>query len=88
MFIVVIFALGIVNFALHKAVIESKHPIVESIPLYGDRSGGRLALGIEFIVLLAAMLLVSDGSFGWAWLYVGYSAANGLAAWMILTDRI
>ena len=83
-----IFVLGVANFALHKAVIESKHPILEAIPLYGDRSGGKLALGIEFAVLLAAMLLVWDGSLGWTWAYVAYSLANALAAWLILTDRI
>ena len=88
MFLVLIFVLGVANFALHKAVIESRHPIMQSIPLYGDRSGGKLALGIEFAVLLAAMLLVQDGSIGWTWLYVAYSVANATAAWLILTDRI
>ena len=86
--IALIFVLGVGNFALHKAVIESRHPIVEAIPLYGDKSGGWIALGIEFAVLLAAMLLVWDGSPGWTWLYVAYSLAKALAAWMILTDRI
>ena len=86
--IALIFVLGVGNFALHKAVIESRHPIVQAIPLYGDKAGGWIALGIEFAVLLAAMLLVSAGSPGWTWLYVAYSLANGLAAWMILTGRI
>lgn len=86
--LILIFLLGIANFALHKAVIESRHPLLGRIPLYGHMSGGRLALGIEFTVLLAAMLLVWSGSPGWAWFYFAYSALNAVAAWLILSHRV
>lgn len=88
MALILIFLLGVANFALHKAVIESRHPLLGQIPLYGHATGGRVALGVEFAVLLAAMLLVWSGNGGWAWFYVAYSVLNGVAAWLILTQRL
>ena len=49
--------------------------------------GGRGSLVLEFAVLLAAMALVGTGHPGWAWVYLGYSAMNGLAAWLLLSGR-
>jgi hypothetical protein len=43
---------------------------------------------VEFLMLLAAMLMVSAGAFAWAWIYVIYSLFNGLSAWLILSGRI
>ena len=79
------FLLGIANFALHQAVLRSGHPVVEQLPL--TRLGMRWSLGVEFVVLLAAMLLVANGFPGWVWAYAGYSLLNGLAAWLILSRR-
>lgn len=83
-----LFLLGIANFAMHKAVIESAHPLLGSIPLYGHVYGPRVSLAVEFVILVAAMLLVWSGSPGWGWFYFAYSLLNALAAWLILTDRI
>jgi hypothetical protein len=87
MAIVIVFILGIANFALHRAVLESDHPLVDSLPAMFRLLGGRMSLVVEFAMLLGAMWMVSAGSAGWALAYVGYSAMNGLAAWLILSGR-
>lgn len=81
------FALGIANFAMHKAVLESGHPLVGRMP-WLQLFRGRFSLLTEFLVLLGAMLLVGTGSPGWAWAYLAYTALNGLAAWLIITRRV
>jgi hypothetical protein len=80
------FLLGIVNFAMHQAVLRSRQRLVEQLPLM--RLGARVSLGAEFVVLLGAMLLVGNGLGGLAWFYAGYSALNGLAAWLLISRRI
>jgi hypothetical protein len=87
MVILFVFSLGIGNFALHRAVLESRHPLVAQMAWLVNRLGGRGSLALEFAVLLAAMLLVA-GNPAWAWAYLGYSALNGLAAWLILSRRV
>lgn len=88
MAIVVLFLLGIANFAVHKAVLESGHPLLGQTSWYVHMLGGRLGLWIEFLMLLGAMLMVDAGALGWAWGYAFYSLLNGLAAWLILSGRI
>jgi hypothetical protein len=80
------FVLGVGNFALHKAVLESGHPVVGRMPVLV--LGGRASLLAEFLVLLGALLLVGNGYSGWGLAYLCYSAFNALAAWLILTRRI
>lgn len=88
MLIAVIFLLGIANFALHKAVLESGHPLLGRMPWYVHLLGGRLTLATEFLVLLAAMLLTATGWAGVAWLYLGYTALNALSAWLIFSGKV
>lgn len=91
MALVIVFILGIANFAAHRAVLESGHPLVDAMPrafqVVGEVLGGRVSLVVEFVLLLGAMWMVSAGSTGWAVAYLGYSAVNGLAAWLILSGR-
>jgi hypothetical protein len=86
MTLVATFLLGVLNFAMHQAVLSSRHPLVAQLPL--TRFGGRVSLGAEFVVLVGAMLLARNGHPGWTWVYAGYSALNGLGAWLILSRRI
>lgn len=83
-----IFFMGIGNFAMHKAVLESRHPMVSRMPLFTHALGRRIALGFEFTVLLAAMLLAGNGYPALVWGYLLYTGVNALAAWLILTNRI
>ena len=88
MAIVALFFLGIVNFAMHKAVLSSGHPLLGRTPWFVHMLGGRFSLGVEFLMLLGAMLMVDSGAFAWAWGYAFYSVVNGLAAWLILSHRL
>ncbi|MEL7187952.1 MAG: hypothetical protein AAGK17_00250 [Pseudomonadota bacterium] len=83
-----IFVLGVANFALHRAVVESGHQLVNQMPGFASLLGRRLALVAEFLVLLAAMALAANGWTSLAFAYLPYSALNGIAAWLILTGRI
>lgn len=86
--LVIIFLLGIFNFAMHRAVLESGHPLVGQMPDFVQSLGGRLTLVAEFLVLLAAMLLAANGWAGLVWAYAAYSALNAVSAWMILKGKI
>ncbi|MBH0111362.1 hypothetical protein I5E68_00165 [Novosphingobium sp. YJ-S2-02] len=86
--LLVIFCLGVLNFAAHKAVLESGHPMLGQVPWLFQPLGGRLSLIVEFVMLLGAMIMVVSGSFGWAMLYLVYSLMNGLAAWLIFSGRV
>lgn len=81
------FLLGIGNFALHRAMLESGHPLLREGRYYASSYLGRMSMALEFVLLLAAMLLVAGGHRGWGIAYAVYSALNGLLAWAILTRR-
>lgn len=83
-----LFILGTANFALHKAVLESGHPMLDALPSFYRTGGGRVSLAFEFVVLLVAMLLAANGWPGAGWAYTVYSAVNILSAWLVLTGRI
>lgn len=89
MAIAIIFLLGIANFTVHRAVLASGHAMVRALTHGAMARFGAvyLTLGLEFAVLLAAMLAAS-GDPAWAWAYAGYSAINLVAGWAILTGRI
>lgn len=88
MAVLVTFLLGIANFALHKAVLESRHPILAQMDWLFRPMGGRFSLLLEFMMLLGTLVLASDGGTGWAWAYAFYTGMNGTSAWLILTGRI
>lgn len=86
--ILVAFLLGVGNFALHKAVLNSGHPLLEQLPSFTRVLGGRMSLVMEFAILLAAMLLVANGWPSVIWGYFAYTAFNALSAWLIMSNRI
>lgn len=88
MAILLTFLLGIGNFAMHKAVLESGHPLLGQMPWFVHMLGGRLSLATEFLILLAALLLVANGQTGWGVAYLLYSCVNALAAWLIISRRM
>jgi hypothetical protein len=87
MAILIVFLLGIANFAAHRAVLESGHPLVDAMPRAFQVLGGRLGLLVEFVMLLGSMWMVSVGETAWALGYTAYSAVNAFAAWLILSGR-
>lgn len=86
--LVVVFCLGVVNFAAHKAVLESGHPILVQVPWLFRSLGGRLSLIVEFVMLLGAMIMAGAGSMGWTWVYALYTLLNGFSAWLIASGRV
>ena len=86
--IIIIFLLGIANFAMHKAVLNSGHPLLAALPALMRSPGQGFGYGIEFLVLVGSMLFAADGAVQWAWAYCAYSAVNALSAWLILTRRV
>ncbi|MCB2088485.1 MAG: hypothetical protein R3E18_04480 [Sphingomonadaceae bacterium] len=88
MAIFAIFMLGIGNFALHRAVLESRHPLFGDLSSVSARLSGRITLGIEFAVLLAAMLFAAHGWPSMAWGYGAYSVVNAVAGWLIITRKL
>ncbi len=86
--LIIVFLLGVVNFALHSAVLRSGHELLAQMPGFVRSLGGRLTLIAEFLVLLAALLLVANGWGGLVWVYAGYSGLNVVSAWLLLTGRI
>lgn len=88
MVLALLFALGVANFAIHKAVLESGHPLVDAMPHAFRRGGGRMSLFFEFMVLLAAMLMATNGWQGAVVIYLIYSLLNIVTGWMLLNGRI
>jgi hypothetical protein len=88
MLLVIAFVLGIANFTMHKAVLESGHPLLGQIPWLYDSMGGRFSLLVEFMMLAGSMLYIAGGTPDWIWGYLAYSGLNAVSAWLILTGRI
>lgn len=88
MALIAIFLMGIGNFALHKAVLASGHRLLGQFGVALGNAAGRFTLAVEFVVLLAAMLGAANGWPQLAWVYLIYTLANGLSAWLILTGRV
>lgn len=88
MAIAAIFALGILNFALHGAVLHSRHPLLGQSRWFVHLLGGAVPLASEFLMLFAALLLAALGWHWVAWAYAGYTSLNVLGAWLILTNRV
>lgn len=84
----VIFVLGIGNFALNRAVFDSGHPLFARLPRSSQMLGRRAALVSEFAVLFFALLLSVQGWAGFAWAYGVYTLFNGVAAWLVLSGRV
>lgn len=88
MAIAIVFLCGIFNFAAHRAVISSGHPLVQQMHRATVLLRPPVTLAVEFGALLVALLVVAQGSTTWAWAYVLYTLASGWSAWMLLTGRM
>ena len=64
LFLVLMF--GMANFALHRAVLDSGHQLLDRTRWF-QLLGGKFSLTLEFAMLLGAALLVGQGAQGWAW---------------------
>jgi hypothetical protein len=84
----VCFILGVANFCIHKAVAESGHPFVEETKLYfGRHLGPYGSYAIELALLIGAMWLANADSLAVSFLYAAYTSVNGVATWMLLSNK-
>ena len=70
MALIALFLLGIANFALHRAVLESGHPLLGQSVWFTTIMGGKATLVLEFLVLIAAMVLNQLGYDSAVWAYL------------------
>lgn len=88
MLLTVCFLLGVANFCMHKAVAESGHPFVEETKRYFGRHFGPYgSYAIELALLIGAMWLANADSLAVSLLYAAYTAVNGVATWVLLSNK-
>ena len=75
--IIALFLLGIGNFAILKAFFASGHPALRHVPRFLRDNGGRGSLVLEFILLVSAMVLTSEGHGAAGIAYGIYAMLNG-----------
>jgi hypothetical protein len=82
--LIAIFLAGIGNFAMHRWLLESGHPLVEAAIAPIRRTlGGNATYALEFLLLLGAMLLSVQNWFIALCLYGVYTALNAATiAWL------
>lgn len=89
MLLIFSFLLGVANFAMHRAVAESGHPFVEDTKRYfGAHISPYGSYAIELALLIGAMLFAHGGSLAVTLTYLAYTGINGVATWLVLSDRV
>lgn len=89
MLLILCFLMGVGNFAMHKAVAESRHPYVEDTKRYfGMHFGKNASYAIELTFLIGALLFAHEGSLLITGFYLVYTLLNVFATWMLLTGRV
>jgi len=88
MAVIITFLLGVGNFAWHSAVLGSGHRMVSDMPPEHRQLIRWSSLSLEFVLLCAALYAVNAGHAMWMRVYLGYSAINGGAAWLIVKGRV
>ena len=85
--LIICFILGIINFACHKAVMESGHPFIEDTKKYFGRHFGQYGgYAIEFVILLGALIFSNSLILGL--IYSAYSGLNMITAYMLINGKI
>ncbi|WP_033925517.1 hypothetical protein [Sphingomonas sp. 35-24ZXX] len=88
MAIILIFLCGIINFALHKATMESDHPMaVQMRGIFRHFMRGWGTYLLEYLILLSALSFAALGYTIALPAYIVYTGMNGVAGWAILTGR-
>jgi hypothetical protein len=86
---VIIFLCGIANFALHKATMESDHPMALQMRAAFSRFlRGWGSYMLEFLILLSALSFAAMGYTIALPAYIVYTGMNGVAGWAILSGKI
>ena len=78
MAIIILFLLGIGNFAILRAFLDSDHPALQHVPSSLRENGGRAALALEFVLLVTAMVMTDNGYLAAGIVYGIYAMMNGV----------
>lgn len=84
MALVIAFLLGMGNFACHRAVIASGHPMITQMASDKLRVLRMVSLAVEFVLLVSVLYAAQQGNAAWIWAYAGYTVLNVSAAWALL----
>lgn len=88
MFLLITFVCGIGNFAMHKAMLESDHPLIaEARGSFTKALGPYGSYILEFAMLAAALIFANMGMTSAVVFYGIYTLANGGAAYMLFSNR-
>ena len=87
--LIAIFCAGVGNFAMHRAFIESDHPLIQQMgtPL-ADKGGPNITYVFEFLLLVGAMAIATRNWFTALMLYGLYTIFNAMAfSWIMQRPR-
>lgn len=85
--LIFIFLAGIGNFAMHRALVESRDPIVQASVAPVQRAMGRYtSYAFEFVLLLMTMVFSQSWPVATLLLYGLYTTINGVV-FALLTNR-
>ncbi|MEH6756054.1 MAG: hypothetical protein V7676_00935 [Parasphingorhabdus sp.] len=88
MYVFIIFICGIGNFAMHKAMMESDHPMVsEARGSFSKLLGPYGSYILEFAMLAAALVFANMGMLTAVIFYSIYTLANGAGAYVLFSNR-
>ncbi len=88
MYLIIVFLCGVGNFAMHKAMLESDHPLIAEA-----RGSFRKALGpygsyiLEFLMLAAALIFANMDMLSAVIFYAVYTLANCAAALILFSNK-
>jgi hypothetical protein len=88
MLLFITFILGVANFAMQKAMMESDHPLVSEARRAMRRyMGPHGSYILEFIFLMAAFFFANIGMISGVIGYSIYTMANGAGAWVLRSRK-
>ncbi|MEW4467934.1 hypothetical protein AB1K62_08900 [Parasphingorhabdus sp. JC815] len=88
MYVFIIFICGIGNFAMHKAMMESDHPMItEARGSFSKLLGPYGSYILEFLMLAAALVFANMGMLMAVIFYGIYTLANGAGAYALFSNR-
>lgn len=84
MLVLVATIMGVANFAMHRALVESDHPLLARARVAYQRVLGRHgSYLLEFLVLVCGLAFAARGSVGGTLLYALYTGTNAGGLWML-----
>lgn len=88
MYVFIIFVCGIGNFAMHKAMMESNHPMItEARGSFSKFLGPYGSYILEFLMLAAALIFANMGMLSAVFFYGVYTLANGAGAYVLFSNK-